>query len=85
MTDTTNQLLAVSVIRRQAVTGILRARRVAAGVGLREFAPAVGVSPSALSRLERGLVRPTPDHAVRWEAALRAIESSSSAPYEESL
>lgn len=50
-----------------------RALRIAAGVGLREMASAIGVVPSTLSRWERGLRRPRSAAAVRWAEAVRNI------------
>lgn len=39
----------------------IRRRRERSGLGLRAFADAVGVSPSHLSRIERGLRAPQPE------------------------
>lgn len=67
-------LVLVAEIRREAIAGRMRERREVAGVGLTELAFELGVSAPALSRWERGLARPTPEHARKWDAALREIE-----------
>lgn len=47
-----------------------RKRRLALGLGLREFAKLVDVFPSAVSRMQRGLVDPTP--LEKWLDELEA-------------
>lgn len=64
------QLRQVIVMRSAAADGTARARRVAAGVSLREAAKAMRVQPSTLSRWERGECRPRPTQARRWAQLL---------------
>lgn len=52
-----------------------RIRR-AAGVSLRDAADALGVSPMALHRWERGTSRPTREHAIAYAALLAALEAA---------
>ena len=61
-------------IRREAAAGRMRKRREFAQAGLAELASEIGVSAPALSRWERGLARPTPEHALKWDSTLREIE-----------
>lgn len=74
MTEQRHSLVSVAGIRRDATAGRMRERRELAQAGLTELALEIGVSAPALSRWERGLARPTPEHARRWEAVLREIE-----------
>lgn len=45
-----------------------------AGVALRPAAKAVGVTPWALSQWERGVNKPTPEHAARYARLLAELE-----------
>lgn len=49
----------------QADGTAIRRRRELAGYRLRRFAGATGISPSHLSRIERGLRNPTPEVLAR--------------------
>lgn len=51
---------------------IIRARRYAAGLQVRELAGLVGISPTYLSAIERGRVPGSPAVLVRLAAALHA-------------
>lgn len=52
-----------------------RAIRLAAGLTVGDMARALGVTPGAVSRWERGLARPRGDAALRWHAVLSALRS----------
>ena len=64
----------VTAIRREATAGRMRERRKSAGAGVSELASVVGVTTATMSRWERGITRPTAEHAERWESVLVAIE-----------
>ncbi|MHB1209200.1 MAG: helix-turn-helix domain-containing protein [Acidimicrobiales bacterium] len=74
MSEQRSSLVSVVGIRREAKAGRMRERRELAQAGLTELAIEIGVSAPALSRWERGLARPTPEHAQKWDAVLREIE-----------
>lgn len=62
--------------RWAARTGVARSIREQAGLSLTEMASNVGVSPSCISRWERGTRRPTGKAAERWALALRSVAGS---------
>lgn len=64
--------------RSLARTGGGRVIREGASVSLRELAAEIGVSPSALSKWERGVASPRLEAATRWARALRAISGMAS-------
>ena len=78
MTRQTGSLTLAAEVRRDATAGRMRERRKIAQAGLTELALEIGVSAPALSRWERGLARPTPEHAQKWDTVLREIEGRSS-------
>jgi transcriptional regulator with XRE-family HTH domain len=59
--------------RQACRTGAARAIRRAAGLSLAEIARAVGSTPSAVSRWERGLRVPRAEAAQRYGALLREL------------
>lgn len=63
----------ISWTRQAARSGAARAIREAAGLSVRELAEAVGVSPAAISRYERGLRSPRAGIAERYGRALRQL------------
>lgn len=75
MSEQENSLKLAAEIRRDAAAGHMRVRRELAQAGLTELAVEIGISAAALSRWERGLARPTADHARKWDERLREIES----------
>ncbi len=64
---------AIAWVRRLAKSGGARAIREGADISGPELARELGVSPSSLSRWERGLRSPRGDAAKRWAAALRKL------------
>jgi transcriptional regulator with XRE-family HTH domain len=52
------------------IVSTLRLERLRRGLSLRALGRAVGVQPSDLSKIERGLLRPYPDQAKRLAGAL---------------
>ena len=62
--------LRVAYVRRLAARGAARAMREAAGLSVRDLAKSLSVSPSTVSRCERGQSRPRADFALRWAALL---------------
>ncbi|MGZ5212351.1 MAG: helix-turn-helix domain-containing protein [Actinomycetota bacterium] len=59
--------------RRLAESGSARVLRQGAGLSLMEVAREIDVTPSAISRWERGLRRPHGEPALRWAALLRGL------------
>lgn len=72
-----NDLATVAWVRRALRTGAARSIREASGTTLGELARAIEVSPSAVSRWERGIRTPRPDDAERMAGALKALMSES--------
>lgn len=68
------QLAIAARVRRDAASGAMRRRRLAAMTSQPELAQEIGVTVATLSRWERGVLRPSPTHACRWDRALRAVE-----------
>ena len=62
-------------MRRAARTGQARALREQSDVALSEMARGLKVGPSTLSLWERGLRRPTAEHALKWARLLRSLSS----------
>jgi transcriptional regulator with XRE-family HTH domain len=60
-------------IRRLAQNGGARAIRQGAGISLSEAARAIGVTPGAVSRWERGQRTPRMNEAQRWAELLRRL------------
>lgn len=60
--------------RQQPRIPPLRAVRVAHGLGLRRVARDVGIDPAHLSRIERGLARPSLDVLIRIANVLELRE-----------
>jgi len=56
---------------REPVPARLRDARLALGLSLEDLAVLSGVSPSVLSRAERGLCQLSPEHRLRIVRALR--------------
>ena len=74
------RLAAVAAIRRDASSGGMRLRRMAAKVTVAELAGTLGTSAPALSQWERGTLVPRADHALDWEAALQRVEGAQDGP-----
>ena len=69
----TEVLKVAAEVRAAAANGTMRDRRHAANVTTPELARALGVSVPTLSRWERGLARPTLEHALLWREALDTL------------
>jgi len=65
----------VAWVRRLARTGTARLIREGAGISASEMARALGVSPAAVSRWERGERAPKSDLAEAWAALLRRLST----------
>lgn len=68
-----DSLSSIAWARRALRTGVARSIREAAGVSGGEFAAGVGVTPSAVSRWERGKRTPRAAEAERVAHALRSL------------
>jgi DNA-binding transcriptional regulator YiaG len=74
MAPTIARTVALSRIRRLAVSGQARAIRVRAGISQGELAEDIGTSQSALSLWESKRRRPTGDAAIRWLETLDQLD-----------
>lgn len=63
----------LSWVRRLAASGAARGIRQAACLSLTDVARAVGVTPSAISRWERGVRAPHGEAALRYAELLRKL------------
>jgi transcriptional regulator with XRE-family HTH domain len=70
------ELEAVAWLRRVAGNGGARAIRERAGISASEIARELNVSPSTVSRWERGERIPRPDVAERWARLLHVLAAS---------
>ncbi|MER5401668.1 helix-turn-helix transcriptional regulator [Streptomyces sp. NPDC002599] len=67
---TPDDLNRVSSVRRLAVCGAARARRIEQRITLREMAAVLNVQPSTLSRWETGRQTPRGPVALKWSQLL---------------
>jgi len=67
------ELLSIAMVRRLAANGSARAIREAAGLSISEVARDLGVTPSAVSRWERGLRRPHGQPATDYLKILEGL------------
>lgn len=74
MPPQTNRLITISRARAAARSGEARLNRESAGIRLHELACELGVSPTTLSRWERGITRPTGELAIRWAELIHVLE-----------